>query len=140
MRKSKISDSAVVAILVSSLAYKIYFVRIFNGKMITGMRSGWKKNTGCVYELTEPYVYDNITSDSMMCRIRNFAAILWIRNYVVKFYHDSNVVYIVLIALKYILMFWKEPHKKRKCKAIIGSQRESWCKVIGINVLLGCYF
>ena len=43
MRKSKISDLAVVAILVFNLAYKIYFVRTFNGKMFTGTRSGWKK-------------------------------------------------------------------------------------------------
>ena len=39
MRKNKISDSAVVAILVFSLVYKIYFVGKFNGKMFTSVRT-----------------------------------------------------------------------------------------------------
>ena len=39
MRKNKISDSAVAAILVFSLDYKICFVGTFKGKIFTGMRS-----------------------------------------------------------------------------------------------------
>ena len=40
MRKSKISHSAVAAILVFSLAYKIFVIRTLNGKMFAGTRSG----------------------------------------------------------------------------------------------------